>query len=149
MILWSEFTPIQSLLGGVIIGVAVTLFLFSNRRIAGISGIVSGALKKGGAESWRLAFIIGLMVSPFIMMLLPNTSWLALPDSAAVTPSIGYVLAMIVGGFLVGLGARLSNGCTSGHGVCGLARLSPRSAAAVCTFMVTGVATVFVVKHLM
>nr|WP_246664784.1 YeeE/YedE thiosulfate transporter family protein [Rhodoblastus acidophilus] len=127
--------------GGALIGLAATLLLLRDGRILGAAGIFAGlAQPKTGDFAWRLAFVGGLMVSPALAALL----WGVTAPQIAASPNL-----LIVGGFLVGLGARLGNGCTSGHGVCGLARLSKRSLAASLTFMATGVATVFVFRHLL
>ncbi|PLW84008.1 YeeE/YedE [Kineobactrum sediminis] len=140
-IAWAEFTPWHSLAGGLLIGLAASVLLLANGKIAGISGILGNILQRSGAEPWRLAFVAGLLLSPLV--LLPVLS--QLQPSALVTPqfSIADLLRLLAGGFLVGLGTRMANGCTSGHGVCGLARLSPRSLAAVLTFMLAGFVTVF------
>lgn len=144
-IAWSQFTPWASLAGGLLIGAATALFLFGNGRIAGIAGIVASPLRAltSGArlrpESTRLLFIAGLMLSPW--------AWRAVapwPGAAVDVGTPGLVLA----GLLVGVGVRMGNGCTSGHGVCGLSRFSPRSLANVLAFMGAGFATVFVLRHL-
>lgn len=136
----SEFTPLSGLAGGVMIGAAAALLLLLNGRIAGISGIAGGAMTAAGDERlWRLAFLVGLVVGPLAIAALTG----AMPEVAiqAEWPWL------IVAGLLVGYGTRLGSGCTSGHGVCGLARLSPRSLAATGTFMVVAAATVYVVRH--
>ena len=136
---WLHFTPWSSLAGGVLIGLAAALLLFFNGRIAGISGILGGLLQPvRGDTGWRVAFVIGLVVAPLAWGL-----FAALPvvriDAGNVT--------LIVAGLLVGLGTRYGSGCTSGHGVCGLARLSPRSMVATAAFMLAGFACVYVVRH--
>ena len=135
----SYFTPISSLLGGLLIGLAAAVLWLANGRIAGISGIV-GALPsaRSGDVAWRVAFLGGLIVSPLL--------WAALagPPVVSLEASLPTVIA---GGLLVGFGTRLGGGCTSGHGVCGLARFSRRSIVATCVFMVAGFATVFVARH--
>ena len=137
---WSHFTPWASLYGGILIGVASGLFILFSGRIAGISGIVGGALRAGqGDRAWRVAFVLGLVGSPVLYSLVAP-----LP---AVTIEADYP-ALIVAGLLVGIGTRYGSGCTSGHGVCGLSRRSPRSFAAVVSFMVAGFITVFFVRHL-
>jgi uncharacterized membrane protein YedE/YeeE len=128
--------------GGILIGAAATLLLWLNGRIAGISGIVHGALTAPAADrSWRIAFLVGLMgVGGLALRWLPFVA----------PPRSGYpATVIIVAGLLVGFGTRLGSGCTSGHGVCGLGRLSLRSLAAVVTFMIAGIATVFVTRHLL
>lgn len=133
------FTPLSALAGGALIGAAAVLLMAANGRIAGISGIVDGVLapiEKEGA--WRFAFLAGLLLAPFANAL-----------AAGEMPRADYphtLPLMIAGGFLVGFGARLGGGCTSGHGVCGLARLSKRSLAATAMFMASAMATVFVVR---
>ena len=129
------------LIGGALIGLAASLLLLLNGRIAGISGILGGIFGTvGGAERyWRLAFVIGLICGAAIYFLAAGRHAVQLPDGN---------LTLIVAGLLVGFGTRLGSGCTSGHGVCGLARLSPRSLAATVTFMLFGMLTVFLVRHL-
>jgi uncharacterized membrane protein YedE/YeeE len=138
---WANFTPWSAAAGGVAIGLAAGLMILLLGRIAGISGIVAGLLQpiKGDA-AWRLAFVLGLVASAAFLRLL----------GAAQTPifDIGYG-ATILAGLLVGFGARLGGGCTSGHGVCGLSRLSPRSLAATAAFMTSGALTVFILRHIM
>lgn len=139
---WTHFTPQVALLGGALIGLAASLLLVLNGRIAGISGIVGGLLQRCSAAEmrWRAAFVAGLVVAPAIFALL-----FAVPE-VHVEARWG---VLGVAGLLVGYGARLGSGCTSGHGVCGLSRLSPRSVVATLTFMGTGFLTVFVVRHLL
>jgi uncharacterized protein len=133
------FTPLSSLLGGVLIGLAAALLLLVEGRIAGISGIVAGALPpRRGELGWRALFLAGLVGSGAL---------LALVDGAAFPATLQRSPAVLVGaGLLVGFGARLSGGCTSGHGVCGLGRSSSRSLVAVVTFMLVGAAAVFVAR---
>ncbi|NMF84549.1 YeeE/YedE family protein [Nodosilinea sp. P-1105] len=129
------------LLGGGLIGLSATLLLACNGRIAGISGMVNGAITFTAAEIWRWLFLIGLLGGGLLYEygLAPQP-----------TPTYGFTpLTMIVAGFLVGFGTRMGNGCTSGHGVCGLGRLSGRSLAAVISFMVAGFVTVFITRHLL
>ncbi len=137
----TEFTPFSALLGGFLIGLsALILFLFDG-RIAGISGILGNLLAPRPAEiAWRAAFLAGLIAAPALYAAAGGH----LPP-LTVTSSIPFLIA---GGFLVGFGTRLGNGCTSGHGVCGMARLSPRSIAATLTFMIAAAITVFVMRHL-
>lgn len=138
---WLNFTPISALLGGVLIGLSAAVFILFNGRIAGISGIVGGLLKPANKADalWRGAFVAGLIIAPLAYQLVTTT-----PKVIINTPWPG----LIVAGLLVGFGARLGSGCTSGHGVCGISRLSPRSIVATLTFMATGGITVFVVRHL-
>ena len=136
---WNAFTPWTALAGGVIIGIATAIFALFNGRIAGISGIVGGLLKPlRGDISWRVAFVVGLLGAPLLYALVTE-----LP-----TPRIdaGYG-ALAVAGLLVGVGTRFGSGCTSGHGVCGLSRFSPRSLVATVVFMAAGFVTVFVLRH--
>jgi uncharacterized membrane protein YedE/YeeE len=138
---WIHLTPVSSLLGGALIGLAAALLMLFNGRIAGISGIVSGLLRPTRNEwAWRLAFVLGIVASPWIYQCLA-----ALPES---TLDAGWP-ALVLAGLLVGVGTRYGSGCTSGHGVCGLARLSPRSLAATLAFMASGLVTVYVVRHLL
>jgi uncharacterized protein len=140
MINWMDFTPGLSLIGGILIGVAAALFLLLNGRIAGISGILGGLFKPvAGDIAWRIAFLLGLVSSPVLYSLVAP-----LPD---VQVSANF-LVLIVAGVLVGMGTRYGSGCTSGHGVCGLSRFSPRSLAATAAFMLAGFLTVFIVRHL-
>lgn len=137
---WINFTPYSALAGGAILGVAVTFLLLATGRIAGISGILGGLLPpKAGDSGWRLAFIIGLVISPLVYSL-----FTALP---AIQIDAG-LPTLILAGLLVGVGTRYGAGCTSGHGVCGLARFSPRSLVATLSFMFTGFITVELVRHL-
>ncbi|WP_313397868.1 YeeE/YedE thiosulfate transporter family protein [Stenotrophomonas sp.] len=133
-------TWISALAGGVLIGLAATLLLWLTGRIAGISGIVGGVLQpRQGEVAWRAAFLVGLIAA--------GAAWLWLVPGAY-TPRQGFPpVLLVVAGLLVGFGTRLGNGCTSGHGVCGLGRLSLRSLAAVLTFMVTAIATTYIVRH--
>ncbi len=139
-IVWNVFTPWSALIGGMLIGLAAAMFALLNGRIAGISGVLGGLLKPTrGDVGWRVAFIGGLVAAPLVYGL-----FAALP---AVQIDASY-LALVVAGLLVGVGTRYGSGCTSGHGVCGLSRLSPRSLVATLTFMAAGFATVFAVRHL-
>jgi uncharacterized membrane protein YedE/YeeE len=136
---WSAFTPWSAAIGGVVIGIAAALLVLVNGRIAGISGIVGGMLvPRAGDFAWRLAFVAGLLLAP-----LAYASVAALPS---ITIEADYP-ALIAAGLLVGIGTRFAGGCTSGHGVCGLSRLSPRSLVATLSFMAAGFITVFVVRH--
>jgi uncharacterized membrane protein YedE/YeeE len=137
---WSNFTPWSSLAGGVLLGIASALFVLLNGRILGISGIVGGLLqRRAGDTGWRISFILGLLAAP--------AAWSLLAPPAAARVDAGW-LAVVAAGLLVGIGTRYGAGCTSGHGVCGLSRLSPRSLVATLAFMAAGFATVFVVRHL-
>lgn len=138
---WNHFTPWASLAGGLLLGAAAALLILLRGRVLGISGILGGALRAPrGDRGWRLAFIAGLLLAPALWALF----------AAPVTPRFpaGPVL-LVVAGLLVGWGTRHGSGCTSGHGVCGLARLSPRSLAATLAFMASGFATVYLVRHLL
>ncbi len=135
----SAFTPATALTGGVLIGIAAALFVLFNGRIAGISGIVGGLLRpKLGDVGWRLAFVTGLVAAPLVYSLFS-----ALPTSRI---EAGDAM-LVVAGLLVGMGTRYGAGCTSGHGVCGLSRLSVRSLVATLLFMAAGFVTVFVVRY--
>lgn len=137
----TEFTPITGLIGGLIIGIASVLMLWGSGRITGISGIFGGLLSPGSGDfAWRVAFVAGLVGGG---LLWPMITGNALPITLQVSWPI-----MLVAGFIVGFGARLGSGCTSGHGVCGLARMSPRSFVAVPTFMVSAAVTTYVMKHI-
>ncbi|GHC90158.1 membrane protein [Pseudorhodoferax aquiterrae] len=140
-IAWNAFTPGAALVGGLLIGLAAAILVLCNGRIAGISGIVGGLLRPAaGGLSWRLAFLAGLVGAPLVYALVA-----ALPR-----PQIDAGWGtLVVAGLLVGLGTRYGAGCTSGHGVCGLSRLSPRSLVATLAFMGAGFATVYVVRHLL
>ncbi len=140
---WAHFTPWSSLSGGIILGVASALFILINGRVLGISGILGGLLPpKAGDTFWRLAFLAGMFASPWIFNLLA-------PAELITTPQIDADLVMlIIAGLLVGIGTRYGSGCTSGHGVCGLSRMSPRSLVATLSFMAAGFLTVYVVRHL-
>lgn len=138
---WTHFTPWSALAGGVLIGLAAAALVLLNGRIAGISGIVGGLLRPTRAEAgWRIAFVLGLLAAPLLWRL-----YSPLPE---IRVHAGTGL-LAVAGLLVGLGTRYGAGCTSGHGVCGLSRLSPRSLAATAAFMAAGFATVFVARHLL
>lgn len=140
-IAWSQFTPGAALTGGLLIGLAAASFLLLNGRIAGISGILGGLLVPARRDIlWRVAFLAGLVGTPSL--------WLLFSEHPPIQVDAGYP-ALIVAGLLVGIGTRYGSGCTSGHGVCGLSRLSPRSLVATLSFMATGFLTVFVIRHLM
>jgi uncharacterized membrane protein YedE/YeeE len=136
---WTHFTPFSALAGGAMIGAAAALLILGAGRILGAAGILGGALDgRDGEAAWRWSLIVGLVLSPLIARALWGA---AAPVFATHWP------ALIASGLLVGLGARLGSGCTSGHGVCGLARLSPRSFVATAIFMATAFVTVFVARH--
>ena len=136
---WNVFTPWTALGGGVIIGIAAAMFLLLNGRIAGISGVLGGMLRPvRGDVAWRAAFIAGLVGAPLLYALLGE---LPRPQIDA-----GYA-ALVAAGLLVGIGTRYGSGCTSGHGVCGISRLSPRSLVATAAFMLAGFVTVYVLRH--
>jgi uncharacterized membrane protein YedE/YeeE len=138
---WNAFTPWSSLAGGVLIGIASAMFALLNGRIAGISGILGGLLPPvKGDVGWRVAFALGLVGSPLLYLLVT-----ALPRPQIHAGDGALVLA----GLLVGVGTRFGGGCTSGHGVCGLSRLSLRSLVATAAFMAAGFATVAVTRHLL
>lgn len=139
----TEFTPIASGLGGMLIGAASALLLAFNGRIAGISGILGGLLDGGPRDdrAWRLMFLGGLLLGGLIL-------GVVLPTAFEAAPPVGWA-AIIGAGLLVGFGTRLGSGCTSGHGICGISRLSARSLVATATFMSTGFLTVLVVRHLL
>ena len=137
-----DFTPASGFIGGLFIGIASSLLLWMNGRIAGISGIFNGAMaRSSGDATWRWLFIAGLLGGAAIEF------WLV-PGQRAFASSLSWPVFLIAG-VLVGFGTRLGSGCTSGHGVCGLGRLSARSLAATLTFLVTGAATVFIVWQLL
>jgi len=138
---WTGFTPWSALIGGAVIGIAAAILALFNGRVAGISGIVGGLLRPVFPDvTWRVAFIAGLLLSPMAYAVFS-----ALP---ALTIDAGYP-ALCIAGVLVGVGTRYAAGCTSGHGVCGLSRLSPRSMVATLAFMAAGFATVYVTRHLL
>lgn len=138
---WTSFTPWSALAGGALIGLAAAVFALANGRIAGISGLLGSLLQRGGeGRGEKLAFLLGLLLAPVLWGLFAT-----LPLIHFDTGSLG----LIVAGLLVGIGTRYGSGCTSGHGVCGISRLSPRSLLATLCFMATGFATVFVLRHLL
>ncbi len=137
----TEFNWIVALTGGILIGLSATISLTFSGRIAGISGIINGAIRFNHQESWRWFFILGMLAGG----LLYKTIWF--PDSTLTSSFKPW--SMLLGGLLVGFGTRMGNGCTSGHGVCGLGRLSFRSLVAVLTFMITAIVTVWITRHLL
>ena len=141
---WVNFTPWASLSGGILLGVASAFFILMNGRVLGISGILGSLLPpKTGDAGWRIAFLLGMLAAPLAYGLLA-------PEGFAQAPRIDAGFAtIVVAGLLVGLGTRYGSGCTSGHGVCGLSRLSPRSLVATLAFMGAGFVMVFVVRHVL
>lgn len=138
---WVSFTPWSALAGGALIGLAAALFALANGRVAGISGLLGSLLQRNGeGRDEKAAFILGLLLAPVLWGV-----FAALPPVHFDVGSLG----LIVAGLLVGIGTRYGSGCTSGHGVCGLSRLSPRSLVATLCFMASGFATVFVLRHLL
>ena len=136
---WQAFTPI-SLAGGLIIGAATVLLLLGIGRIAGISGVASSLLKPKKVELWQVLFILGLIIAPLLYRLVATLPVMEMTSS---------IPLLLGAGLLVGFGTRLGSGCTSGHGICGNARLSPRSMAATVTFMLFGILTVYIGRHLL
>lgn len=138
---WNHFTPWASLAGGVLLGLASALFILLSGRLLGISGILGGLIRpRSGDTGWRIAFLAGLLVAPAVWALF------VAPEAPRIEAG---GTTLLVAGLLVGWGTRYGSGCTSGHGVCGLSRLSPRSLAATLAFMATGFSTVYVVRHLL
>ena len=138
---WASFTPVSAAAGGALIGLAAGTLLLLNGRVAGVSGIAGGVLRPSrGDVAWRLAFLAGLVAAPvcyaLVRALPPITFDISLP-------------AVALAGFVVGIGTRAGSGCTSGHGICGIARLSPRSIAATACFVAAGMITVFVLRHIL
>ena len=137
---WTYFTPWTSLAGGLLIGLAAALFLLFNGRIAGISGIVGGLLRPArGDIAWRVAFVAGLVIAPLVYALAAPLPQVHVEASYPV---------LLIAGLLVGIGTRYGSGCTSGHGICGLSRRSPRSVMATVAFMFAGFVTVYIARHL-
>jgi len=132
MVDWQSFTPI-SLIGGLVIGAAASMLLLGIGRIAGVSGITASVVRIKNVEAWQVLFLLGLIVSPLIYQLIAPLPTIEVTSS---------VPLLIIAGLLVGIGTQLGSGCTSGHGICGLARFSKRSLVAVLTFMATGIITV-------
>jgi uncharacterized membrane protein YedE/YeeE len=137
----TEFTPLSSLLGGALLGLASLLFLLLNGRIAGISSIISGSFRAlNRTPQWRWCFLLGLALSPLALAIFDYQNISSIEITWPLT---------ITGGFLVGFGSYLGSGCTSGHGICGIGRLSPRSIVSTCVFMLVAIAVVFISKHLL
>lgn len=140
-IAWSSFTPWSALIGGLLVGLAAASFLLLNGRIAGISGILGGLLSPSSGDiSWRITFLAGIIGAPAI--------WMLVAELPPIEIEAGYP-ALIIAGLLVGTGTRYGSGCTSGHGVCGLSRLSPRSFVATLSFMLAGFVTVYILRHVL
>ena len=139
---WIHFTPWISLSGGLMLGLASAMFILMNGRILGISGILGGLLRiRAGEVGWRLAFLLGLAAAPILLSLVLPAGFIEAPRIEA-----GYG-AIAIAGLLVGFGTRYGSGCTSGHGVCGLSRLSLRSLVSTLTFMAFGFLVVYVMRH--
>lgn len=137
-----NFTPVSALFGGALIGLSAFILLWFNGRIAGISSIMSGLFAASGPNRhWRMAFLAGLMLGAAI--------WQAFAAETFAARQNYPILLIVVGGFLVGFGTRIGSGCTSGHGICGIALLSPRSIAATLTFMASGMLTVYLLRHVL
>ena len=140
---WANFTPWASLTGGIVLGLAAAIFILFNGRILGISGILGGLMPpKGGDTFWRVAFILGLFTAPTVFHAVVPAEYITAPRIDAAD------LTVVAAGLLVGIGTRYASGCTSGHGVCGLSRLSPRSLVATASFMFAGFVMVYVMRHL-
>jgi uncharacterized membrane protein YedE/YeeE len=138
---WTHFTPWSAAIGGALVGLGAAMMALFNGRIAGVSGILGGLLRPTREDGpWRFAFVLGLVLAPAAYLVVAQ-----LPEIVVATPYPVLILA----GFLVGIGTRYGSGCTSGHGICGVSRLSPRSLVATACFMATGFATVFIVRHLL
>jgi uncharacterized membrane protein YedE/YeeE len=141
---WMHFTPWASLTGGLILGVASAMFILLNGRILGISGILGGLMPpKVGDTWWRVAFLLGMFAAPTVFHAVMPVEWVTAPRIEAGE------LSVIGAGLLVGIGTRYASGCTSGHGVCGLSRLSPRSLVATLSFMGAGFLMVYVLRHVL
>jgi uncharacterized membrane protein YedE/YeeE len=136
---WTHFTPWSALAGGMLIGLAAALLILLNGRVAGISGILGGLLRpQAGDAAWRALFLLGVVLAPLVYAAVRPLPELHIEAGSG---------TLVVAGLLVGIGTRYGSGCTSGHGVCGMARLSPRSLAATCAFMLVGFATVYLLRH--
>ncbi len=141
---WANFTPFASLTGGIMLGVASAIFILVNGRILGISGILGGLMPpKVGDTIWRISFLLGLFIAPTVFHAVVPAQYITAPRIDASD------LTVIAAGLLVGIGTRYASGCTSGHGVCGLSRLSPRSLVATASFMFSGFVMVYVMRHVL
>lgn len=141
---WTNFTPWASLTGGIILGLASAIFILINGRVLGISGILGGLMPpKVGDTSWRIAFMLGLFAAPTVFHAVVPAQYITAPRIDATD------MMVIAAGLLVGIGTRYASGCTSGHGVCGLSRLSPRSLLATASFMSAGFVMVYVLRHVL
>ena len=141
---WAHFTPWASSIGGIILGVASASFILVNGRILGISGIMGGLMPpKVGDTFWRISFLLGLFIAPTVFHAVVPAQYITAPRIDASE------LTVIAAGLLVGIGTRYASGCTSGHGVCGLSRLSPRSLVATASFMFSGFVMVYVMRHVL
>lgn len=139
---WLAFSPVPAFLGGILLGLAAALYVILHGRILGISGIVSGLLSpKEGDIQWRLSLALGLLSAPILASLFFGLHTITVIDADWIT--------IIIAGVLVGFGANYGSGCTSGHGVCGLSRLSPRSLVATVSFMSAGFLIVFLIRHVL
>jgi uncharacterized membrane protein YedE/YeeE len=138
---WNQFTPWSALAGGALLGIASALFILLNGRIAGICGIVGGLYSPQRNDiAWRIAFILGLMLAPLAWSLIDTLPNIEIKASNSL---------LVISGLIVGISTRYGSGCTSGHGVCGISRLSPRSIVATLAFMGTGFLTVYTVRHIL
>ena len=138
---WNAFTPWPALAGGLLIGIAAAMFVLLNGRIAGVSGVLGGLVTPAkGDVAWRMSFVLGLLIAPTVYAFFSAGSPLRIDAGDG---------ALVLAGLLVGAGTRYGSGCTSGHGICGLSRLSPRSLVATLAFMGAGFVTVFVLRHLL
>jgi len=141
---WAHFTPFASMAGGIILGLASAIFILVNGRILGISGILGGLLPpKAGDTTWRVFFLLGMLAAPTVFHAVVPAQYITAPRIDA----SGWMV--IAAGLLVGIGTRYASGCTSGHGVCGLSRLSPRSLVATLSFMGAGFVMVYVLRHIL
>lgn len=136
---WQNFTPGSSLLGGALIGLAAVILLWTNGRVLGISGLIAALFQPVGWQRWRLMVLGGILISPWLYVLLGG----GIPEAAP-----RQIPILIIAGLLVGFGSRLGGGCTSGHGVCGISRLSLRSLVATLSFMIMGFLTVYLLRHI-